>query len=119
MYLRSKDVKKSSYEEREVALRGWVHRIRKQKEVTFILLRDDRGGVIQCTIPTNKALDITIESCIQISGIVMKDARAPEGGYEIRGTDLKIFGTQNIDSFSIRNSFERWADGQHLFYVSF
>lgn len=96
-YLRCNDVKSNYYDEKEVTLRGWIHRIRKQKEITFVLLRDDRGGVIQFTIPTKKAIDLTIESCIQISGNVKKDARAPEGGYEIRGKDLKIFGTAPAD----------------------
>ena len=96
-YLRCNDIKSSSYEEKEVTLRGWIHRIRKQKEITFVLLRDDRGGVIQSTIPSTKAIDLTIESCIQITGNVRKDARAPEGGYEIRGTDLKIFGIARAD----------------------
>ncbi len=96
-YLRCNDVKSSSYEEKEVTLRGWIHRIRKQKEIAFVLLRDDRGGVIQFTIPSTKAIDLTIESCIQITGNVRKDARAPEGGYEIRGKDLKIFGIARAD----------------------
>jgi asparaginyl-tRNA synthetase len=95
--LRCNDVKARSYEKKEVILRGWVHRIRKQKELTFILLRDDRGGVIQFTIPTKKVPNLTIESCIQITGNVRQDARAPEGGYEVRGTGLKIFGMAKGD----------------------
>ncbi len=74
-----------------------MHRIRKQKEITFVILRDDRGGVIQVTIPTSKTLGLTIESCIEVVGVVRKDQRAPEGGYEIRGTELKIFGAAMLD----------------------
>jgi asparaginyl-tRNA synthetase len=95
--LRCNDVKARSYEGKEVILRGWVHRIRQQKELTFALLRDDRGGVIQFIISAKKVPALTIESCIQITGIVRQDSRAPEGGYEIRGTALKIFGMAKVD----------------------
>jgi asparaginyl-tRNA synthetase len=54
-------------------------------------VRDDRGGVIQCVIPVEKVTNLTIESSIEVTGIVSQDARAPEGGYEIKGKDLKIY----------------------------
>jgi asparaginyl-tRNA synthetase len=91
MSIRADDVKSSDHVGKEVMIRGWVYRLRKQKENAFVLVRDDRGGVIQCVIPVEKVTNLTIESSIEVTGIVSQDARAPEGGYEIKGKDLKIY----------------------------
>lgn len=71
--------------------------IEKQKDNTFILIRDDRGGIIQIVIPTEKAVDLTIESSIEVMGTLRQDSRAPEGGYEIKANELKIFGLAQVD----------------------
>jgi asparaginyl-tRNA synthetase len=91
MYPRANDLKKIDQVGKEVSLRGWVYRLRRQKERTFIIIRDDRGGVIQSVFPTQSASHLTLESSVEISGILQRDSRAPEGGYEIKGIDLKIF----------------------------
>lgn len=96
IHLRCNDVKYTDYVGKEVSIRGWVHRLRKQKENTFMQIRDDRGGVIQCILSSEKALTLTIESCIEVIGKVKQDSRAPEGGYEIKATDLKIYGLAKI-----------------------
>jgi asparaginyl-tRNA synthetase len=96
IHLRCNDVKYTDYIGKEVSIRGWVHRLRKQKENTFMQIRDDRGGVIQCILTSEKALTLTIESCIEVIGKVKQDSRAPEGGYEIKATDLKIYGLAKI-----------------------
>ena len=38
-----------------ISIRGWIHRIRKQKEKTFIIIRDDRGDIIQAVCPSTLA----------------------------------------------------------------
>ena len=91
MYYRANDIKSPSYVGKEVTIRGWVYRLRKQKENAFVLVRDDRGGIIQCVFPVDKLVNLTIESSIEARGVVSQDARAPEGGYEIKGKDLKIY----------------------------
>ena len=78
-------------------MRGWVHRLRIQKDKSFIIIRDERGGIIQCVIPSAKVLDLTIESSLEVRGILFKDERAKEGGYEIRGNDVKIYSIANND----------------------
>ena len=67
MPLRANEVKSSDYIGREVMIRGWVYRLRKQKENAFVLVRDDRGGVIQCVFPVEKATQLTIESSIEVT----------------------------------------------------
>jgi asparaginyl-tRNA synthetase len=97
MYIRYSDIKSADYVGKHVKIRGWVHRLRRQKENAFIIVRDDRGGIIQTVIPTEKAVDLTIESSIEVVGVLRQDDRAPEGGYEIRAKELKIFGLAQID----------------------
>jgi asparaginyl-tRNA synthetase len=115
MSVRCNDIKSVDYIGKQVTLRGWVHRIRRQKENTFIVLRDDRGGVIQIIFPTEKAAHLTIQSSIEITGILRRDPRAPEGGYEIKGNDLKTFNIAGSD-FPIGKyqSAELLLDKRHL-----
>lgn len=97
MYFRISDIKNSDFIGKEVSIRGWIHRIRKQKENSFLLLRDERGDVIQIIYPSFKTDNLTIESSIGVKGVVHKDKRAPEGGYEVRGSDLDIYNISQID----------------------
>jgi asparaginyl-tRNA synthetase len=115
MSVRCNDIKSIDYIGKQVTLRGWIHRIRRQKENTFIVLRDDRGGVIQTIFPTEKAAHLTIQSSIEITGILRRDPRAPEGGYEIKGNDLKTFSIAESD-FPIGKyqSAELLLDKRHL-----
>ena len=98
-----------------MTLRGWVYRLRKQKGNTFVLLRDDRGSIIQCVFPSSKLEDLTRESSVQISGILKQDSRAPEGGFEVTGTDLTIFQVSEKDyPLGEYQSAELLLDNRHL-----
>jgi asparaginyl-tRNA synthetase len=97
MSIRADQIKSPDYVGKEVTIRGWVHRLRKQKENAFVLVRDDRGGVVQCIFPAEKVANLTIESSIQATGIVSEDSRAPEGGYEIKGKELKVYNVAGTD----------------------
>ena len=44
MSVRTSEVKSSNYVGKEVMIRGWVYRLRKQKENAFVLVRDDEGA---------------------------------------------------------------------------
>lgn len=97
MYIRCSNIKSPDYIGKQVTMKGWVYRLRKQKENTFILIRDDRGGIIQTVVPTEIAANLTIESSIEVTGELRQDSRAPEGGYEIRAKELKIIGLAQVD----------------------
>lgn len=114
--LRASNLKSPDYVDREVTIRGWVYRLRKQKENTFIIIRDDRGGIIQSVFPSNKvAANLTIESSVEITGKLHKDKRAPEGGYEIKGNNLKIFNIADVNyPIGEFQSTELLLDNRHL-----
>ncbi|MDQ3883911.1 MAG: asparagine--tRNA ligase [Thermoproteota archaeon] len=115
MSLRADEIKSPDQVGKEVMIRGWVYRLRKQKENAFVLVRDDRGGVVQCIIPVEKAANLTIESSIEVTGIVSQDARAPEGGYEIKGKNLKIYNIAGTDyPIGEYQSDELLLDKRHL-----
>jgi len=83
-----------AHDGKTVSLRGWVHRMRDQKALVFIILRDSTG-TIQVAVKDEKALEharkATQESSIEISGLVKKDPRAPTG-YEVQAKEFKIIG---------------------------
>ena len=115
MTLRASQVKSQDYASKEVTIRGWVYRLRKQKENAFVLVRDDRGGVIQCVFPVDRAASLTIESSVEVTGTVSQDPRAPEGGYEIRGKQLKVYNVAGADyPIGEYQSDELLLDKRHL-----
>ncbi len=112
--MRAGDVKSDSFSGKAVTIRGWVHRLRKQKERAFMLLRDDRGGVIQCVFPAEQVSGLTIESSVEVTGTVSRDERAPEGGYEIKGTDIAIYNIAQEYPIGEYQSDELLLDKRHL-----
>src|SRR3990172_168856 len=78
-----------------VAIRGWVHRKRDQKELIFLAIRDS-SGIIQAIVKKDskawkEAEKISLESSCELTGKVKKDERAPTG-YELSVETLKIVG---------------------------
>lgn len=71
----------------KIKLNGWASVIRKQSNISFILLRDV-SGVVQAVVtkdtPTvlKETLEIQPESVLEIQGLVKEEKQAP-GGYEI------------------------------------
>lgn len=80
----------------EVILKGWVYNLRSSGKIAFVQFRDGTG-TIQAVIIKNDISDsswknvkkVTIESSIQIAGLVKKDKRSPSG-YEIELTEFNI-----------------------------
>ena len=114
-YHRVGEIKKDEFLGKDIKIRGWVYRIRKQKDKAFLIIRDDRGGIIQCVLPSTTVPDITIESSLEIQGTLFKDERAKDGGYEIRGNGIKIHSIASND-FPIGEyqSTELLLDYRHL-----
>ncbi|MBA3977531.1 MAG: asparagine--tRNA ligase [Nitrosopumilus sp.] len=115
MFKRIADLKTEGNIGRTTTLKGWIHRLRKQKQKTFIILRDDRGDIIQIVCPSTLCENLTIESSIEITGILNKDSRAPEDGYEIKVDRIALFNIAETDyPIGEYQSEETLLDYRHL-----
>ncbi|MBD3159860.1 MAG: asparagine--tRNA ligase [Candidatus Lokiarchaeota archaeon] len=110
--------------DKEVHLRGWIHRIRKQKNMVFAIVRD-HTGVIQTVIKNNAvsedeyeaAQKMLIESLVKIRGTVKEDARA-KGGYEIQVSKLEVLHFADEFPITEDQSIEFLNDNRHLWMRS-
>ncbi len=116
-FIHIKDVLKGDLTGKEVWLRGWVYRKRDQKDIVFLILRDSTGIIQLACKGIEEARDTTVESSIQVLGIVKEDKRAP-GGFEIQVKDLKIIGLAETFPISKDLSEEFTRDVRHLWIRS-
>lgn len=82
------------FEGKEVKIKGFVHDVRNQSKVKFLLLRDSSGIIQTVALPERKeafaiAGKIPKESVIEIIGTVKKEKQAP-GGFELVIASIKI-----------------------------
>ncbi|MCF0148327.1 MAG: aspartate--tRNA(Asn) ligase [Clostridium sp.] len=76
--------------EKKIKIEGWVYRIRKLKEITFLILRD-RSGLVQCVIE-NKSINIdniSLESVVSVIGKV-KESKNALNPFEILIEEINI-----------------------------
>ncbi|NLJ81220.1 MAG: aspartate--tRNA(Asn) ligase [Firmicutes bacterium] len=85
----------------EVLVQGWVFRWRRLSKINFILLRD-RSGIIQVSVdPALVAgLHISLESVMEIEGIVQQEPRAPEG-YEVVARKVELLAPASGLPFNV------------------
>jgi len=102
---------------KEVSLRGWVYRKREQKDIIFLLLRDHTGIIQLAAKGIKDAEKATIESSIEVEGLVKEDGRAP-GGYEIQVKKLNIVGLAERFPIGKDLSEEFLRDVRHLWIRS-
>lgn len=110
--------------EEDVSLRGWVYRIRAQKDNIFITLRD-HSGIIQLVATKEKlkeeefelAKSLGIESSIIVFGKLRKDERSPQG-YEIDLESIELVGKSENYPISKDFSEEFLLDVRHLWLRS-
>lgn len=80
-----------------VVLGGWVEKLRDQKRIQFIILRDESGDV-QVTYPRREEVDaladqvssLTAGSFVWIRGRLVHDERVKLGGIEVQLDELEI-----------------------------
>ena len=84
------------YVGQQVTLCAWIHKIRDQKQMQFIILRD-RSGLAQAALEkaSNPALaevlsSLTRESVVRVVGLVTENPQVRLGGIEIHLTELHI-----------------------------
>jgi aspartyl-tRNA synthetase len=80
-----------------VNVRGWVHAIRDQKRMQFVIVRDETG-LVQVVAPKqeppselNAALSaLTAESAVSVIGTLVADERVKLGGLELRLEEFEV-----------------------------
>ena len=123
-FIHIRDVLEGKREGKKVMLRGWVHRIRKQKKMVFVLLRDP-SGVVQTVVKKSvvseeeyvNAEKMLIESLITLSGTVNADSRA-EGGYEVQVDEINVLHFSEEFPITEHQSTEFLNDNRHLWMRS-
>jgi len=114
-------IKEAKIQEKgDVAIRGWIYRVRSSKKLAFIVLRDVTG-IIQCVVEKEKvgeelflkADKLQIETSMEIKGVIKADERAP-GGYEISVTEFNIVGESHEFPIQKDQSPEFLLDIRHL-----
>jgi nondiscriminating aspartyl-tRNA synthetase len=82
-----------------VTLRGWVHRVRLQRRMQFLIMRDSSGFVqlVHARGEGDPRLDSDIdalkpESAVTVTGRVVADARVKLGGLEVIVDSLRVDG---------------------------
>jgi nondiscriminating aspartyl-tRNA synthetase len=80
-----------------VELRGWVHAVRDQKRMQFVVLRDETGlaqlivGKEEQPSELNDAISaLTPESAVTVTGTVVADERVKLGGLEVQLASLTV-----------------------------
>jgi nondiscriminating aspartyl-tRNA synthetase len=80
-----------------VRVRGWIHALRDQKRVQFIVLRDETGlaqVVLAKEDPPSELNErvsaLTVESAVTIVGTVAADERVNLGGLELKLEELEV-----------------------------
>jgi asparaginyl-tRNA synthetase len=115
------EVLQGIYEDKKIAIRGWVYRKREGKQTIFLVIRDSTG-VIQCTVKAesqawNDAEKLTIESSLSLEGTVKQDQRAP-GGYEVSVDKISVIGLAELFPITKDKSEEFLRDVRHLWLRS-
>ncbi|RPA94665.1 asparaginyl-tRNA synthetase [Choiromyces venosus 120613-1] len=101
-----------------VVVRGWVHRLRVQKNLVFITLRDGTG-YLQCLLSgdltkTYDALTLTVETTIAIYGVISpvpEENHAPDG-HELHADYFTVIGKAPGGDDTISNIVAPNADPQ-------
>ncbi|KAK4054807.1 asparagine--tRNA ligase [Microbotryomycetes sp. JL201] len=105
---------------------GWVHRLRQQGAMIFIILRDGTG-FLQCVLTgklpqTYDALTLTLESTIEITGVIslLPEGKTAPDGHELTADWFSVVGRapSGDDAFLNKVSEDRspdlLADARHL-----
>ncbi len=115
----------AAHENETVHLKGWLANKRTGKGIAFLIMRDG-SGYCQCVAEESSlntddfeaAKRISLESSLEITGLVLKDERQ-EGGYEIRVQSIQIL--QQAEEYPIakkEHGIDFLLDNRHLWLRS-
>ncbi|CAK7891405.1 asparagine--tRNA ligase, cytoplasmic [[Candida] anglica] len=99
-----------------VLVQGWVHRLRLQKGLAFVTLRDGTG-FIQCILTGDLAKcratnELTLESTVAIRGVINKlpDGKSAPGGVELKVDYYEVIGLAPSGDEAFTNKVQENAD---------
>lgn len=99
-----------------VQVQGWIHRLRVQKGLAFITLRDGTG-FIQAVLSGDLAKakqtqNLTLESTVTLRGVIHKlpEGKSAPGGVELKVDYYEIVGLAPSGDESITNKVQENAD---------
>ncbi|HYB23328.1 MAG TPA: aspartate--tRNA(Asn) ligase [Solirubrobacteraceae bacterium] len=80
-----------------VTVRGWVHALRDQKHIQFVIVRDETG-LAQVALPkqeppselNERVSALAAETALSLTGTVAEDERVKLGGLELRLESFKV-----------------------------
>lgn len=78
----------------KIRVEGWVHRIRRLKSVSFLIVRDG-AGLAQVVITDPAHSRITEESVVAVEAVVTPNAQAP-GGVELTGPTIHVHSAVDV-----------------------
>lgn len=88
----------AEFRNQRVAVSGWIHRLRAQKGLVFIVLRDGTG-LLQCVLSGDLAnayqtSQLTLESTIEIKGTLKEvpEGHTAPGGHELVADYYRVYG---------------------------
>ncbi|KAK9461233.1 uncharacterized protein V1516DRAFT_675379 [Lipomyces oligophaga] len=109
---------RDSKENREtrVVINGWVHRLRLQKGLAFLVLRDGTG-YIQCVLSGDLAnaystLTLTLESSVKVYGVIhsLPEGKSAPGNHELTIDYYEIVGLAPGGENAITNKVQETAE---------
>jgi asparaginyl-tRNA synthetase len=84
---------------KRVLIKGWVHELRVQSKMVFLVVRDAGSGFIQCLLSgklakTKDAQNLKRESSVFIYGTIAKvpEGQTAENGIEVQADYLEVVG---------------------------
>ncbi|KAK9364154.1 hypothetical protein V1504DRAFT_443750 [Lipomyces starkeyi] len=102
--------------ETRVVVQGWVHRLRQQKGLAFLVLRDGTG-FLQCVLSGDLAnaystITLTLESTVTIYGIIhpLPEGKSAPGNHELVVDYYEIVGLAPGGDDAISNRVQENAD---------
>jgi len=117
---RSKIEGLAAFRGQRVRVFGWVHRLRQQKDLTFIVLRDGTG-FLQCILSgrcaqTYDALILATESTVELVGTVqaVPEGKTAPGGHELIVDFWRTLGAAPGGDEAFTNRFNEHSDASIL-----
>nr|ASF90259.1 hypothetical protein SPAR04004 [Bartheletia paradoxa] len=96
-----------------VRVSGWIHRLRQQKGMTFITLRDG-SGYLQCVLTglnteSYDALTLTLESTVEVVGTIklLPEGKEAPDGHELVVDYWKVIGKAPGGDEAFSNKFSK------------